>query len=339
MIKRNNALTDVAGIRVGHYTSSHHACGTTVVLCEGGGVGGVDVRGSAPGTRETDLLAPLNLVDKVHAVVLTGGSVYGLSAADGVVRWLSEKGFGYQLEKGLVAPIVPAAALYDLGRGVRGLPPISANWGRRACENANGGPVEMGTAGAGTGAFAGGIKGGIGTASEKLHSGITVAALMAVNSLGTIFNPETGLPWTWRENWRQEFAKYKLAPIRLDKLAGPLAGRFNTTIGVIATDARLDKAQAQKIAQMAQDGLARAIHPAHTMFDGDTIFCLSTGLRPLFRTSATSPAAKPSAVNEIGDAAANCTVRAILHAVFSATSIRGMRAWRDLCQIDTNGRF
>ncbi|MCI0498101.1 MAG: P1 family peptidase, partial [Planctomycetales bacterium] len=171
-----NGLTDIEGILVGHYTDMNAVSGVTVVVCPKGAVAGVDVRGSAPGTRETDLVAPHNLVEKVQAVVLSGGSVFGLSAADGATRWLAEEGYGFPLERGFVAPIVPAAVLYDLGRGAEFIPPISADWGRFACEGAGAYPTGIGCIGAGTGAFSGSIKGGLGTASQILDFGITVAA-------------------------------------------------------------------------------------------------------------------------------------------------------------------
>jgi L-aminopeptidase/D-esterase-like protein len=185
----------VDGILVGHYTDTAAASGVTVVICAEGAVAGVDVRGSGPCTRETDLLAPSNLVEHAQAVVLSGGSVYGLVAADGVVRWLAEKGFGFPLDKGFVAPIVPAAAIYDLDRGAEFVPPISAEWGQKACRAAASGSVATGCVGAGTGAWAGSIKGGLGTASRILDSGITIAAVVAVNPDGEVINPATGRPW------------------------------------------------------------------------------------------------------------------------------------------------
>ena len=211
----NNALTDVEGIRVGHYTSREAASGVTVILAAEGAVAGVDVRGSAPGTRETDLLDPMNLVEKVQAVVLTGGSVYGLATADGVVKWLAQRGHGFPLEGGQVAPIVPAAALFDLGRGSSFVPPVGPEWGQAACEASGNGAVPMGCVGAGTGALAGGIKGGLGTASEKLDSGLMVAAIVAVNSLGLVVNPKTGRPWEIGLEMNGEFGGQGLRSVRL----------------------------------------------------------------------------------------------------------------------------
>ncbi len=324
-----NALTDVGGILVGHFTSLEAASGVTVVICPEGAVAGVDVRGSAPGTRETDALRPLNLVEKVQAVVLTGGSGYGLSTADGVVRWLAGKGWGVPLPDGHVMPVVPAACLFDLGRGKDYIPPIGPEWGTIACETADSGPVAVGSVGAGTGAVAGGIKGGLGTASEILDSGLTVAALVAVNSLGSVIDPATGRPWEIRLELDGEFGPQAKRAVKLPEPPRP-SSNSNTTIGVVATDAILTKAQAQKLAQMAHDGLARAIRPAHTMFDGDTIFCLATGKRELPETEGFFAAPKAQALNEVGAAAANCMARAIIRAVIEANSMGEFKAFRDL---------
>ena len=324
-----NALTDVAGIEVGHHTDAAAVCGVTVILCREGAVAGVDVRGAAPGTRETDLLAPVNLVSQVQAVVLSGGSVYGLSAADGVVRHLKEQGCGFPLEGGHVAPIVPAAVLYDLGRGPEFVPPVSAAWGRSACRNAAGGAFETGCVGAGTGAVAGGIKGGLGTASCCLASGVTVAAVMAVNSLGSVIDPALGSPWEIGLEMAGEFGDAGRRRVVLPA-APDAAPAANTTIGVVATDAVLAKAEAQKVAQMAQDGLARAIRPAHTMFDGDTLFCLATGRRELPETPGFFVAPHAEALNELGHAAADCVSRAIIHAILNAASMAGVTAFADL---------
>ena len=205
-VGKHNDLTDVKGIMVGHYTDTMAASGVTVAICSEGAVTGVDVRGSAPGTRETDLLSPENLVQHAQAVVLCGGSVFGLAAADGVVRWLAKKGFGFPLDKGHVAPIVPAAVLYDLDRGSDFIPPISAEWGKKACRAAARNPVKIGSVGAGTGAWAGSIKGGLGSASFIVDSGITVAALVAVNSRGSVIDPATGRPWEIDLQIEGEFA-------------------------------------------------------------------------------------------------------------------------------------
>jgi L-aminopeptidase/D-esterase-like protein len=330
MIKgKNNSLTDVEGLLVGHFTDSKAACGVSVAICPDGATAGVDVRGSAPGTRETDLLAPLNLVEKVQAIVLTGGSVYGLAAADGVVRWLSKKGWGFPLEGGFVAPIVPAAALFDLGRGETYVPPIEADWGRKACDDAKVDTRVVGCLGAGTGAQAGGIKGGLGMASEVLPSGLTVAAMVAVNSLGTVIDPATGRPWEIRLESDGELGEQGKRLVMMPVPPKAEASR-NTTIGIIATDAILTKAQAQKIAQMAHDGMARAIRPSHTMFDGDTIFCMATNKKELPDTPGFFAAPKAMALIDVGRAAADCMTRAIMRAVLEATSLRRMIAFRDL---------
>jgi L-aminopeptidase/D-esterase-like protein len=326
---KHNGLTDVDGLRVGNFTDRAAASGVTVALCPEGATAAVDVRGAAPGTRETDLLDPVNLVEKVQAIVLSGGSVYGLAAADGAVRWLSEKGWGFPLGDGHVAPIVPAAVLYDLGRGPRFVPPVASEWGWKACDAASAGPVAMGSVGAGTGAMAGGIKGGLGTASLVLDSGITVAALMAVNSGGSVINPATGRPWEIDLELAGEFSDLGRRRVLLP--APPIGGpACHTTIGVVATDAILTKPQALKVAQMAHDGLARAIRPAHTMFDGDSIFCMATGRRPLPETPGFFIAAQAQTINDIGQAAADCTGRAIIHALLAAASFTGMTAFADL---------
>ncbi len=328
-IGKNNALTDVEGLYVGNYSDTEAASGVTVVICAEGATASVDVRGSAPGTRETDLLAPMNLVEKAQAVVLSGGSVFGLAASDGAVRWLAHKGWGFPLENDFVAPIVPAAVLYDLGRGQHFIPPIEANWGHLACEAAKKGAVQTGSVGAGTGAFSGGIKGGLGTASLVLDSGITVAALVAVNSNGSVINPATGRPWEIDLEINGEFGHQGKRAVKLPPppQSGPAK---NTTIGVVATDAALTKAQAQKIAQMAHDGIGRAIRPAHTMFDGDTIFCMATGSRNLSEERGFFSAPHAACINEIGHATADCMSRAIIRAILAAESLAGMTAFCDL---------
>lgn len=324
-----NALTDVDGILVGHYTDTAAASGVTVAVCPEGAVAGVDVRGSGPCTRETDLLAPANLVEHAQAVVLSGGSVFGLAAADGVVRWLALKGFGFPLDKGFVAPIVPAAALYDLDRGSEFVPPISAEWGEKACRAADRGPVATGCVGAGTGAWAGSIKGGLGTASRIIDSGITTAALVAVNSDGEVINPTTGRPWEIGLEIENEFGRQGKRAVILPPQSESRPAR-NTTIGVIATDAILTKAQAHKVAQMAHDGMARAIRPCHTLFEGDTIFCMATGKRKLPEVPGYYGPVHTRAVSDIGHAAADCMSRAIIKAILTAKSIAGMTAFCDL---------
>ncbi|MEW6114425.1 MAG: P1 family peptidase [Thermodesulfobacteriota bacterium] len=326
---KNNCLTDVEGLMAGHFTSSEAASGTTVVLCLEGAIAGVDVRGSAPGTRETDLLDPINLVEKVQAVVLSGGSVFGLATADGVVQWLAKHERGFPVERNHVVPIVPAAVLFDLGRGKDYVPRVEPEWGIRACESAQTGPVPVGSVGAGTGAMAGGIKGGLGTASEMLDSGLSVAALVAVNSLGSVVDPDTGLPWEISLEVENEFGARGKQAVKLPP-ASAFSPVSSTTIGVVATDAILTKAQAQKVAQMAHDGLARSVRPAHTMFDGDTIFCLATGRRPLPETPGVFAAPTAQSLNDIGRAAADCMSRAIIRAVLEAHGTATITAHRDL---------
>jgi len=331
-IGNSNGLTDVEGILVGHYTDTKAVSGVTVVVCPRGAVAGVDVRGSAPGTRETDLMAPHNLVEKAQAVVLSGGSVFGLSAADGVTRWLAEEGYGFPLDQGFVAPIVPAAVLYDLGRGKDFIPPINADWGRWACEGAGDYPVQTGSVGAGTGAMSHSIKGGLGSASLILDSGITVAALVAVNSDGSVINPDNGRLWEIGLEVDDEFGDQGRRAVRLPPPPGSEPVK-NTTIGIIATDAALSATQTQKVAQMAHDGMARAIRPAHTMFDGDTIFCLATGQKELPEAPGFFIAPRALSLNELGHAAANCMSRAIINAILNANSLAGMTAFRDLKDI------
>jgi L-aminopeptidase/D-esterase-like protein len=333
----HNCITDVSGLKVGSYTDRQALCGCTVTLCPAGAVAGVDVRGAAPGTRETDLLDPVNLVERVHAICLSGGSVYGLACADGVVRWLGEQGIGFPLDdQGHVAPIVPGAVLFDLGRGPEFVPPVGPDWGRAACEAASEGPVALGCVGAGTGAVAGGMKGGLGSASEALESGVTVGALVAVNSLGSLLDPANGRFWELGLELESEFGERAALAKELPPWPPQAEPAKNTTIGVVATDATLNKAQCSKVAQMAQDGLARAIRPAHTMFDGDTIFVLATGERPLPSAPGVFGPPEATAVTEIGRAAADCLSRAIIRAVLAAESLGGWPAFGDLSSRQAN---
>ena len=269
----NGSLTDIPSVLAGHYTDSVHLTGCSVVLLKGGAVAGVDVRGSAPGTRETDLLRPCNTVQHAHAMLLCGGSAFGLAAADGVMRWLEERGEGFDTGYARV-PIVPAAVLYDLGVGSAAVRPDAAS-GYSACQNANG-KLESGPYGAGTGATigkAGGPdrmgRGGFGTASITLPGGVIVAAAFAVNAFGDVYDHTTG----------KKVAGMAGGPV-MDALfnAPPpdMSGR-NTTIGIVGTNATLTKEQANKLAAMGQDGIAMVVRPAHTMFDGDTVFAFGTG--------------------------------------------------------------
>jgi len=308
-------ITDIPGIRVGHDTNLEAATGCTVILCDTPAVGGVDVRGGAPATRETDLLRPMNLVEEVNAVVLTGGSAFGLDAASGVMRYLEERSIGYDTGIARV-PIVPAAAIFDLALGSASVRPDAAA-GYRACEQATADAVTQGNAGAGTGATVGKIagpsfmmKGGLGSASTQLSDGTLVGALVVVNALGDVIDPQT---------------RQVVAGTRHPSGQGFLATNpfGNTTIAVVATNASLTKAQVNKVAQMAHDGIAQAIRPAHTMFDGDTIFALALG--PQSQTM-TNSALAASQVSMIGAAAAITLARAIVKAVRHATELHGVPA-------------
>lgn len=321
--QRLDAITDVAGLKVGHFTHPQRPTGCSVVLCEGGATCGVDVRGGAPGTRETDLLRPDNLVDQVHAVLLTGGSAFGLDAAGGVMRWLEDHGHGYPVGPVRV-PIVPAAVLFDLWVGDARLRP-DAQAGFAACQAATAGMPAQGNVGAGAGATVGklwglarAMKGGIGTASASA-GGFTVGALVAVNAIGDVIDPATGEPVAGaRTGDGRHLLRSASALLRGEPPEASRPG-VATTIGVIATDATLTKAQATKLATMAHDGLARTIQPAHTMTDGDTLFALATGA-----------VAAPAPMTLLGTLAAAVTAQAVLAAVHHATGLPGLPAARDL---------
>jgi L-aminopeptidase/D-esterase-like protein len=308
-------ITDIPGIRVGHDTNLEAATGCTVIMCDTPAIGGVDVRGGAPATRETDLLHPLNLIEEVNAVVLTGGSAYGLDSAGGVMRYLEEHGIGHDINVARV-PIVPAAAILDLTFGSASIRPDAAA-GYRACEQATSEAVMQGNVGAGTGATVGKMagpsfmmKGGLGSASVLLSDGSLVGALVVVNALGDIIDPLT---------------QQIIAGARNPSGQGFLAANFigNTTIAVVATTASLSKHQVNKIAQMAHDGIAQTIYPAHTMFDGDAIFGLAVGPKSQITTNSTIAA---SQVSTIGAAAATTLARAIVKAVRNATELHGVPA-------------
>jgi L-aminopeptidase/D-esterase-like protein len=316
-------ITDVPGIRAGHWTDPVGLTGCTVVLAEGGAIGGVDVRGAAPGTRETDLLGPGRLVERVHAVLLTGGSAFGLAAADGVMAYLRERGVGFPAAAGPV-PIVPAAVLYDLANGAPVYPDAAA--GRAACEAAGEGPLAQGGAGAGTGATvgkllgpAGAMRGGLGSASARLPDGTTVGAVVAVNALGDVRDPDSGAIVAGARardgRWLDSFAA-----LRTGALPPPEAQGANTTLAVVATDAPLDRSAAYRLAQNAHDGLARAIRPCHTPFDGDTVFALSTAPAPSPEPNPqsairTPQSADPRALAALCAAAEYTLARAVLAAV------------------------
>ena len=318
----NDTLTGIPGLKVGHYTDLDAATGCSVVLCPPGTVGAVDVRGGAPGTRETDLLQAHNLVEEVSAVVLSGGSAFGLATADGVMTWHSERGLGYQSRSGVVVPIVPAAILFDLTIGQPGIRPDAAA-GYQACEAASSAPVAMGSLGAGTGARIAAIagderasKGGIGSAAVALPNGLIVAALMAVNAVGNVIGADGTILAGLRSVDGAGFVSVLDELARMSAAGAEAAAGENTVIGVVATNAKLNKAQAQKVAQMAHDGIARAINPAHTMVDGDTIFALATGDIAAHTTLA-------------GAYAAETVAAAIRRAALRATSLAGIRAASD----------
>jgi L-aminopeptidase/D-esterase-like protein len=321
---REGYITDVDGIKVGHFTETRRPTGCSVVLCERGAVAGVDVRGSAPGTRETDLLKPTNLVDKVNAIILSGGSAFGLDTASGVMRYLEEHDAGYATAAGKV-PIVPAAILYDLNVGDSKIRP-NADAGYKACTAAKTGPIEEGSVGAGAGATVGKIgggkpmKGGIGTSSIRLTNGLIVGALVAVNCVGDVIDPKTGKIVAGARTPDGKAFLNIIQTYRSGRgvIQNPPPGQ-NTTIGVVATNARFDKTQMTKIAEMAHDGMARAINPTHTPSDGDALFALSTG------TSTASPN-----LTAIGALAAEAVSEAILRAVMKAKAVPGFPSVRDI---------
>jgi L-aminopeptidase/D-esterase-like protein len=324
--KLQNAITDVPGILAGHAQDEEALTGCTVVLCTEGAVGGVDQRGGAPGTRETDAMHPMHLVTQVHAIVLAGGSAFGLDAASGVVRYLEEQKVGFEVGAARV-PIVPAAILFDLGIGSASVRPDAA-MGYQACLNASEEPPAQGNVGAGCGATVGKIlgmgqamKSGIGNASLSIGSGVVLGALVAVNAFGDIIDPAGGGIIAGARPFQQGPLHIGATGAFADTLQvmKTLVGRTilgfstreHTVIGVVATNARLTKEQANKVAQMAQDGLARTVRPAHTMLDGDTIFCIATGKRK-------------ADVNIVGAFAAEVFAQAILNAVRSAQPAAGL---------------
>ena len=327
-MKLKNAITDVPGILVGHAQDITALTGCTVILCEQGAVGGVDQRGGAPGTREVDALHPMHLVSKVHGVVLAGGSAFGLEAATGVMRYLEERDVGFDTRIAKV-PIVPAAILFDLGLGKADVRPDAA-MGYLACQNASSKPPAEGNVGAGTGATVGKIlglgqcmKSGVGTASMEIGAGVIVAAIVAVNAFGDVIDPTNG----------QIIAGARSKDVGPLHIGAPgyfadtlqvmqtligrtilgFGSRENTVIGVVATNAKLDKEAINKVAQMAHDGLARTVRPAHTMLDGDTIFALATGEHP-------------ADVTIVGAYAAEVFAQAILRAVRTALPVAGLPA-------------
>ncbi len=329
-------ITDVAGIRVGHWTNRAAATGCSVVLCESGAVGGVDVRGSAPGTRETDLLRPTAMVNEVHAVVLSGGSAFGLAAATGVVRWLEERGVGLRFGNSTI-PIVPAAILFDLNL-VQGEVRPGEQDGYAACDNATSDGVAEGSVGAGTGATvakalgaARAVKGGIGSAALALGEGVVVGALVAVNAVGGVYVHKSGRVIAGPRgadggmmDALELMAAADYGRMREEALADAVDAPVvdapvNTTIGVVATNARLSKAQANKMAAAAQDGVALAVRPAHLMSDGDTMFALATGESEVEVDA-----------NRLLAAAALCVSEAIARGVKAADGLGGVPSAREL---------
>jgi L-aminopeptidase/D-esterase-like protein len=324
----NATLTAVAGLKVGHLTLTGRPTGCTVVLAEAGAVAGVDVRGAAPGTRETDLLNPTNAVEQVQAIVLSGGSAFGLDAATGVMRYLEEHGRGFKVTSHgipVTVPIVPAAVLIDLGVGGRPSIRPDADCGYRAASLASSDAVTEGSVGAGAGATVGktagyqrAMKGGIGSAAVRMADGLIVAALVAANPLGDVIDPATGRVVAGVRT--ADGRGLADARVLLNAGAAPMAAvGDNTTLAVVATNRRLTKTQATKIAQMAHDGFARTIYPVHTPADGDTIFVLSTGADTA-----------PADLTQVGSLAARVVADAVLRAVTQATGLPGYPAVRDL---------
>ena len=308
------SITRVAGIEVGHFTDTRRPTGCTVVMAREGAVAGVDVRGAAPGTRETDLLHPSNLVDKVHAIMLAGGSAWGLEAATGAVRWLEERGVGLDVAVGRL-PIVPAAVLFDLLVGDMRIRPDAAA-GYAACAAASGADPTEGNVGAGAGAVVGKVfgiqhamKGGVGTASVTVD-GVTVGALIACNALGDVIDPDTAQVMAGARTDDGRALRDTRRALLRGQPPQPLLAGTNTTIGVVATDAILTKAQAHRLAISAHDGLARSINPVHTMSDGDTLFSLGTGR-----------AGKSLGMMVLATMAAEATARATVRAVQAARSV------------------
>jgi len=331
---RRNLISDIDGIRVGNAEDREAWTGVTVILPDQPAVGAVDVRGGAPGTRETDALGPTCLVDAIHAVVLSGGSVFGLDAAGAVTAELGARGIGFAVGTARV-PIVPSAILFDLLNGG------AKNWGTQppyralglaalaAAEKVGPGDFALGNSGAGAGAKAGRLKGGLGSVSTIRDDGLQIGALIAVNPLGSVVMPGSGCFWAWPFEQNGEFGG-RAPPTQGVPLEGdiesvlPTGARpgANTTIGVIATNAVLSKVEAQRLAIMAQDGLARAIRPSHTPFDGDTLFALATGRHALAEP-------RPQALAVLGALAADCVARAVARGVHAAAALGPWPCWQD----------
>ena len=316
-----NTLVDVPGFKVGHATNLTAATGCTVIICPPHTVGGVDVRGGAPGTRETDLLQPQNHVSEVSAIVLSGGSAFGLASAQGVVQYLEENGLGYKSGTGFIVPIVPAAILFDLRLGDSSIRP-DPNMGYKAAQTASSDEVQQGTVGAGTGALCGAMrgsefatKGGLGSASIEIADGLWVGAIVAVNAVGDVLDEHGNIMAGLRDE-DDNFVGMLNALKMFAQNPPQIDATENTVIGAVATNAKLTKAQTTKVAQMAHDGIARAINPAHTMHDGDTIFALASGEIPADTTL-------------IGAFAAEVMAQAIRNGIRYATTLYEARAWND----------
>ena len=331
----NKSLTAVAGIRVGHVTLSERPTGCTVVVVDGeGAIGGYAQRGGAPGTRDADLLNPLNTVEQVNAIFLTGGSAYGISVGDGVTRYLEEKKVGFKIA-GTVVPIVPGAVLMDLGFGGSSTIRPNAECGYRAASTATDGPVAEGNVGAGAGSTVGkllgsrdrAMKAGVGTSAIALPNGLVVSALVAVNAVGDIIDPATGAVVAGVRTADGKGLADARRLIRSTQPASAPSAGANTTIAVVATNAKLTKVQASRMALMADDGLARAINPAHTPADGDTVFALATGRWD-----------GPVDVGTIGALAAEALSEAIVRAATQATASGGLPSARDLNAVPTRFR-
>jgi len=324
----------IEGFEIGHHTADSEGwlTGTTVVLARGGAVGGVDVRGGGPGTRETDLLNPTTLIDRIDAVVLTGGSAYGLAAANGIMQGLESAGIGWPVgpEPHQVVPIVPAAVIFDLGRGGVFSNRPTHEFGLKALAAASGSQPATGSVGGGTGAVCGGIKGGFGFSEMELDSGVSVAAAVIVNAAGSVVNPASGRLWADRRQLlaTPEDGEREMLATAYAQAQRPPSTTISTatTIGVVMTDATLTKAQASKVAAVAHDGMARAIRPVHSMFDGDTIFCLASSHRPLAEEQIRSL----FAFNALLAAAADVFADACLDGILAAA---GRGAWQSYTEL------
>lgn len=314
------SIVDVPGVKVGQVQDAEALTGCTVLVMENGAVCGVDVRGSAPGTRETDLLHPTCLIERVHAICLSGGSAYGLDAASGVMRWLEERNIGFDVGVGVV-PIVPAAVLFDLSVGSAKVRP-DQQMGYTAAQQANTHPVKQGNVGAGTGATVGklagvrhAMKGGLGSASRRLPNGLVVGAIVAVNAVGEVRDPATGKVLA---GVRDEHGQIRdIRSLMIEQGTSSILPGTNTTIAIVASNANFTKAQANKVAQMAHNGLARTIFPVHTMHDGDTIFAAATG-------------GVDASVDLVGTLSADVLAEAVVNAIIAAETAGGIPAYRDL---------